>query len=277
MSVGRDVYLDSNLQIARLEKLSGTAVHAIDDLSVEQKGTKWFISKYAGKVMFRTTCMLLPLDAGFLTNPAWVADRNKLLGGDFPSTVAKRQPSATSELMSTFSFFEDTMLSDGRKWIANTDKPTSVDIEAIWQFIWLDNVQDPLPEQYFSAAKYPNVRAWIERFKHVLREAEQSLAPIEQISGDEAALLIRDSGSVADEELTFDESDPVVTASGLKKGDTVTFWTNDVADQSQKDIGSLVGFDQEKAVIDVSNELTTTIRVHIPRIGFGIEKTTPRV
>lgn len=266
MAMGRDIYLDSGLQIKQLDALGSTKLAAYKP-SIEQKAIEHLVSKYVCKVVFWNSTHLLPLQSAFLSDPAFIADRKKLLGMDFRELVEKRRPSAIVEFKSVFSFLEDTLLSDGRKWLANTAYPTPVDIEAIWPIVWLDAFEGALPDEDFSAARYPLVRAWLERFKDAERDAEQALSPIEEINGQEAADIIT-SASATNQDVPFDNTDAVVQAKKLNKGDTIRFWANDVADQSQRDVGVVVGLDQQQMVIDMA-----AIRVHVPRTGFAFEKT----
>lgn len=164
---------------------------------------------------------MLPLDGVLLKQPQFVADRAALLGFDFKAGVAKKQPGAISETLSVFEFLETTLLSDGRKWLLNTDAPTTIDIEAVWQIVWLDEFETAFPAAYFSRDKFPNMRRWVDRFNHVVKEAEQTIGPIVEVTGDEAEKIIR-AGDLHEESVSFDKNDPLLKSLGLAKGDTVT-------------------------------------------------------
>lgn len=273
LAIGRDVYLDSSLQISQLDTVPHSVQPSLssDPHTPDQQAVQWLISRYVCKVAFRTASTLLPLDHGFLTDPIFVADRAKLLGFDFRSSVVQRQPAATSEILATLELLETTLLTDGRKWLLKTEKPTTVDIEAIWPIAWLDEIENALPTQFFGSDRFPLVYGWLERFKVVVKKAHESLGHIEEVSGANATQSIHNAPSGAtQQQTTVDDGDPIVLSKGLKRGQQVSIWTNDVPSQSHKDSGKLLGFDRHEIVIQVQKG-DATFQLHAPSAGFNIE------
>lgn len=273
LAIGRDVYLDSSLQIAQLDSTPPNVQPSLssDPNTPEQQAIQWLVSRYVCKVAFRTASTLLPLDHGFLTDPVFVADRAKLLGFDFRSSVVQRQPAATSEVLATFELLETTLLTDGREWLLKTERPTTVDIEAIWPIVWLDEIENALPPQFFGPDRFPLVYGWLERFKVAVKIAQESLGHTEEIAGAVAAESIHNAPAGAtQEQARVDTSDPVALSNGLKRGQQVSIWTNDVPGHSQKDSGKLLGFDHHEIVIQVQKD-AATFQLHAPSGGFNIE------
>lgn len=273
LAIGRDVYLDSGLQIAQLDTAPRSVQPSLssDPHTPEQQAIQWLISRYVCKVAFRTASTLLPLDHGFLADPIFVADRAKLLGFDFRSSVVQRQPAATSEILATLELLETTLLADGRQWLLKTEKPTTVDIEAIWPIAWLDEIENALPPQFFGPDRFPFVCGWLERFKAAVKIAQDRLGRIEEVSGAVAAQSIQSAPAGAiQEQATVDDGDPIALRKGLKRGQHVSIWTNDVPGQSHKDSGKLLGFDRHEIVIQVQNG-DATFQLHAPSAGFNIE------
>lgn len=271
MAIGRDVYYDSSLQIAKLDMIPvrGNNVLSKDAMTAEQKFISWLVSNYLCKVNFRTAANLLPLDAGALTNPAFFADRTKLLGFDFKAMVAREQPRALSAFLSLFEMLETTVLSDGRTWLLNGDAPTALDIETAWQIVWLDMI-NALPAAHFSEKQFPNVRKWIATFNRVVKEAEAAAGRVPKVSGSEAQSILL-AGKYVEAEGGVVDSDPFISQLGLKKGDAVTIWPNDAADATRKDSGRLIAANRDEIVIAVGSG-DALLHVHAPIKGFHVKK-----
>lgn len=278
LAIGRDIYLDSGLSISKLDTVAATGRNVLDKgpKTPEQKALEWMMNRYVGKMTFRTSAALLPIDGALVKEPAFQADRTALLGFDWRAGVAQRQPGAMSETVATFEFLEHTLLSDGRKWLLNTDAPTAMDIEAVWQIVWLDEFKTAFPDLHFSKDKFPNLRAWVDRFNQVVKEAEQSFGDIPQVSGDEAERLIRNSDfNEQGAAIEHDQNDPLVKSLKLQKGDQVTIWPNDVADKSHTDTGNLVAANREEIVVEIQGQDgKPSIHLHAPFAGVNIKKNT---
>lgn len=279
MAIGNSVILDSSLQVTKLEELpsSGDAViPSPSPVNVDHKAIQFLVSRFVCKVLFRTLSYLMRVDKGFLASRKFNEDRSKLLGGDFKQAVLRRQPGAMAEVIAVFEFLENTLLTDGRKWLLNTEQVTSVDIEAAWALVWIDGMDEGLPQEHFSEQRFPKVRAWMNRYRSILHQEQQKRGPVEDISGDEAAKLIKIS-PVNVEEAGVNPIDPVAKSLGLSKGDLITIWTNDVPKVVEKDTGKLVALLSNEIVMDVTTP-GGTFRVYAPRNGFEIQKqSSPRL
>ncbi|KAF4970183.1 hypothetical protein FZEAL_10100 [Fusarium zealandicum] len=268
LAVGRDVYLDTRLQLSKLESLFpnlprlGTSEP--DQLAVER-----LLSSFTNDTgVFGAAMQLLPLELPLLQDPAYYRDRGEFLGKDLSGEGMKaRRPEALVEIARAFTFLETTLLADGRDWVLGTQSPSLADIEAVWPFHWITGLQGALPEDKFSPSVYPRVYAWINRFQDAVSAAKKQTGRPKTLTGEEAAAMIQ-GGMQPEPEKGIDVGDAVVLAQALRRGDAVVVWPTDTG-SSGRDEGRLVGIDAEEVVYETRG---ASVRVHAPRHGFRVEK-----
>jgi len=212
----------------------------------------------------------MPPGLPHMKDPAFLKDRADLLEGVMEYTAeaaAEARPHAIIEVKSAFEFLETTLLADGRMWILNTEVPSLADIEAVWPLHWILLVPGALPQDQISAALYPKVFSWIERFKEAVSSAEKVVPASLTVDGEQASETI-DGSSYNDREGEVDENDFVVQQHGLSKGQLVRVWPTDSGSR-HKDLGRLVGIDGQEVVIETQAG-ETAVRVHAPRHGFRV-------
>lgn len=295
MSIGRDIYLDTRLIIAKLEVLypasSPSSPHpgisSLPSASPDQAALQHLISRWTTEFpggLFSHAARLMPPDSGFLRNKHFVRDRNQLVSGNpdakafTPEGLRAARPAALVEVMRFVEFLEGTMLADGRDWVlggtATEGGPSLADIEAVFILHWLNGMPGALPPDVIGPAKYPRTFAWIARFDgHVKQVATKP----DVVTGEEAAALVLDAAYA--EPLTSDggetvcREDPVVAALGLHRGDVVTVWPVDQAPVN-KDTGVLVKMNATEVVIELvtAKGEGETVRVHAPKHGFRVVK-----
>lgn len=275
LTIGKDVYLDTRLQLLKLEamfpSLPRLGAGDADGKAVERLLSHFIID---GGI-FSKAVQLLPTDLPLLNDPAYYKDRGDFMGANLSKEAMQRaRPEAVMEFTSAFSLLETTLLADGRNWILKTDEPSLADIEAVWPLHWLSGIPGALPEDMFSPRLYPKVYAWIQRFQKAVSTAKSKLGKPKTLSGEEAAKLITTS-PFHQAEGGVDLDDPVVVALKLQKGDKVTLYPADTG-RSHKDVGTLVAVNQEEVVIEVEADGDTAVRVHAPRHGFHLKKYTER-
>lgn len=270
LSIGRDVYLDTRLQLIKLENLD-TSAPRLGASDADQQAIQRLLSTLMTDAgVFGWAASLLPTDLPLLKNPAFQKDREEFSGvRPTPEAQARSRPVALRELASVFTFLETTLLADGREWILKTPSPSLADIEAVWPLHWMASLPGALPKDKFSPAVYPKVYAWIQRFEEAFQVAKKKLGKPKTLSGEEAAKLIVGS-AYHEKEGVVDASDFDVSALGLKKGDQVNVGPTDFG-AARKDIGSLVGVSEQEVVYETRGE-DGTVRVHAPRHGFKIRK-----
>lgn len=274
LAIGRDVYLDTRLQLPVLEscfpelpQLGFSADGDTEKYAIQQLLS--VLTNEAG--VFATAGQLLPTNLPVLNDPTWFKDRSDFSGAALSKQAMERaRPGAEVEMLRVFRILED-MLRDGREWIAGSEKASLADIEAVWPVHWLTSIPGALPEDKFSEETFPKVYAWIGRFQEAVTAAKKrpgSSKPI-KLGGQDAANLIFGS-QYSDDTPRVDEKDSVVVSQGLKAGDQVEIWPADTG-KSRRDRGTLVALDGRQAVIEIESE-GQSLRVHTPRHGFHLKK-----
>ncbi|KAK5987097.1 hypothetical protein PT974_11215 [Cladobotryum mycophilum] len=271
MSIGRDVYLDSRLQLEKLEEMFPEKPR-LGATTAEHKAVERLLSHFiidAG--IFANGVTLLPTNLPMLKDPRYFKDRGDYIGGNLSKeSMARARPEATMEFSAAFELLETTLLADGREWILRTKEPSLADIEAVWPFHWLSGIPGALPVEIFSPEKFPKVYAWMKRFQDAVSVAKKKVEKVVTLDGEAAASFIEGS-EYHDAEGSVDEADPVVVAQGLKKGDAVVVSPTDTG-KAHKDVGKLVSVDGKEVVIEVVTEKKKSVRVHAPRHGFRVKK-----
>ncbi|CAM1500710.1 Fc.00g098720.m01.CDS01 [Cosmosporella sp. VM-42] len=268
LAIGRDVYLDTRLQIPKLEALF-PELPRLGATEPGQLAVERLLSHFTNDGdVFNHAVQLLPVDLPLLNDPKYYKDRGDFIGGDLSKEgMGKNRPEALREVARALEFLETTLLADGRDWVLKTETPSLADIEAVWPFHWLTGLPGALPKDKFSADVYPRVYAWIQRFQEAISTARKKTGKPRTISGDEAAQAISQS-SYSESEKAVDGEDTVVASQKLKRGDTITVWPTDTG-SSHRDSGKLVGIDAQEVVWE-----TPSVRVHAPRHGFGVRRDT---
>ncbi|KAH6899855.1 hypothetical protein B0T10DRAFT_468965 [Thelonectria olida] len=271
MSIGRDVYLDTRLQLPKLEDLF-PELPRLGATDPDQVALQRLMSSFTNDSgLFGSAVQLLPTDLPFLQDPAYFRDRGDFVGRTLTAEgMHKARPEALGAFARAMDFLETSLLADGRDWVLKTQAPSLADIEAVWPFHWLAGIPGALPEERFSPAAYPRVYAWIKRFQDAVSAARKKAGKPATISGEEAAKCIL-SSRYNEPERAVDEADAVVIAQGLRRGDVVKVWPTDTG-SSGRDVGELVGIDVGEVVFETGTG-DETVRVHAPRHGFRVVKT----
>ena len=274
LAIGKDIYLDTRLQLSRLEslfpsipQLSGAAANPNGEL------IEALLQKYVNDTgIFMRAAQLIPTNSPAIKSPAFLKDRSDLMGAPFTKEfLEKLRPDALVAIQAMFDFLENVLLKDGRTWALDTSAPSLADVEAVWLVIWLISMPTALPAEKFSEKFYPRVYKWVANFQGALADAEKRLGEPETLKGDRAAEKIwNTTGWVDGEDMHVDEEDEVAKKLGLKKGDVVKVWSTD-SGSAHKDTGKLVAFNSGEIVIGVK-EGKEMIRIHAPRHKFAVKK-----
>ncbi|UKZ91919.1 uncharacterized protein TrAFT101_012034 [Trichoderma asperellum] len=271
LSIGRDIYVDTRLQLPKLEELH-PELPRLGATTPEQKAIERLLSAFIiDGGIFQEAAKLLPLDLPLFKDPNYFKDRGDFSGKPFSLEALKKiRPDALAEITVGFDLFETTLLADGREWILKTENPSLADIEGVWALHWVSGLKGALPADRFSPEKYPLVYAWIKRFQEAVTAAKARNGKPKSLSGEEAAKVIEKS-SWNEKEKTVDVGDPLVVAEGLKKGSMVAVCPTDTG-RSHKDIGKLVSLDKDEVVIEIKTPEGETVRLHTPRHGFKLRR-----
>ncbi|KJZ73904.1 hypothetical protein HIM_06797 [Hirsutella minnesotensis 3608] len=275
MAIGRDVYLDTRLQLRKLEELPGPKPKLGSERGDDQVVERLLSIAATDGGVFRTAAALLPPTLPLLKDPAFQRDRADLMGAPFdPEALSHGRPEALRELLGVFELLETTLLADGRNWLLKTDGPGLADLEAVWPLHWMTIGMPPghLPQDHFSPATFPKVYAWIRRFDAAVSEASAKLGKPKTLKGGEAARLVAQA-PWHEAERPVDAADFVAAAvqGGIRKGDAVAVRPTDTG-TSRTDTGALVSLDKDEVVFETSVEGGGSVRVHAPRHGFRVTR-----
>lgn len=271
LSIGRDIYFDTRLQLPKLEAMYPD-LPRLGASTADQKGLERLLSAFIiDGGIFQQGVKLLPLDLPFLKDPRYFKDRGDYMGAKLSAGAMKKiRPEALGEFAAAFELLETTLLADGREWILKTEKPSLADIEAVWPFHWVSGLPGALPKERFSPEVYPRVYSWIKRFQEAVTAAKKSVEKPTTLDGEEAARVI-ESSSWHEEEGKVDEEDPLVVAEELKKGGMVVISPTDTG-RAHKDVGRLVSLVKDEVVIEVKTDKGEGVRIHAPRHGYKLRR-----
>jgi len=262
MAIGNDVYADTRLIIAELERRFPSGRLGSSDPA--QTGIEHLLRRYITDAgIFMRAAALIPPDMPLLKDPKFQADREQMTGRKWSSeSQAKGRPEALVHIRELFDILEETFLADGRKFLLGGDEPMLADVETSFVITWLMSMKVALPNELFSKERYPKVLAWVDRFNKQVKSRSQK--PV-TLKGDQAKDFIV-GGEKAPQNV--DETDPT----GLKNGDMVTVYPLDSGSRN-RDTGKIVTLTAQEVAIEVEKDGKTVV-LHTPRWGFRIERAT---
>ncbi|KAG9187909.1 hypothetical protein G6011_05780 [Alternaria panax] len=267
MAVGKDVYCDSRLIVSKLESLypnSALSPYTPTEIGIRKLFESWTID---GGI-FANSVKMMPYwqEASFLSNKAFVDDRQKLTGRRFTvEALEAGRPDGAQHLQQAFDMLETTFLADGREWILSTQEPSLADIDAVWPFKWLisdPRMKESLPAEQFNAKTYPKVFAWVKRFVTELEKKKEMLPKPSALDGKAMGKRTLDA-AIPPETIAFVNAN----SQGLKYGDEVEIKPSDYG-QMGKTVGTLVGLTINEVVIRNLKD----VHVHFPRWNFAISR-----
>ena len=264
LAIGRDVYADTRLILAKLEATHPSTPRLDTARSPEHRALRKLLEVWTVDAgLFERAAALIPASLPLTRDPAFRRDRLDFNNG---RRVARR-PEAVLAVREAAALLEDTLLADGRDWVLGTPAPSLADIEAVWPFHWLTTMPGALPEEQVSAVRFPRVFAWVDRFKAAVRAARGGGGAAPTLSGEEARDAVV-GAPYHEAEGEVDEGDACVRADELRKGLRVTLYPTD-SGSSGKDVGSLVSMTGDEVVIETAAG-ASTVRLHAPRHGFRV-------
>ncbi|KAK8095918.1 Glutathione s-transferase [Apiospora kogelbergensis] len=283
LAIGRDVYLDTRLILQKLEALyPASAAHpSLSAATAEGRALHGgLLSAWTNDAggLFWNAVSLIPAGMPGTNDPAFLADRAEMMGlpRDGPSPIsaearAGRRPDALCEIAEAMALLESTLLDGGEKsWLLGTERPTLVDIEAVFVFAWLAAMPGALPKDTMGPAAFPRFYGWMARFIKTVEAAEKENGEAAMVKGDEAARMVLGS-AFAEPEGSMDASHPVVVAEGLQKGDRVKMWPTD-SGSGHKESGKLVSMSLKEIVVEAQAKEGLSVRIHAPRHGYKVKK-----
>ncbi|KAL2862213.1 glutathione S-transferase family protein [Aspergillus lucknowensis] len=272
LSIGRDVYLDSRLILERLERLGAPNPPFASTATPEQRGLERLLASFTLDTgLFKSIVQVLLPHTPLLHNEAFLKDRTEMIGAppgyNFADFLLAGGADALMAVKGALEVLETTLLADGREWLAGTREPGRADIEAVWSIQWLFSVPGALPGEYISARIFPKVFAWVERFEKAVSVAQKGFRRPETFSGEQVADILG-KAAVSEAADVVDESDPLVRAERLRKGQVVQLWPTDSGSR-HKTVGRLLGLTAREITIETTGG-EVSVRVHAPRQGFRV-------
>ncbi|KAL8631956.1 hypothetical protein Q9189_002332 [Teloschistes chrysophthalmus] len=266
MSIGRDVYCDTRLILQKLEERFPTGALGAtqaDKRALESLLEKWTID---GGV-FSRAAQLIPPEMPLLNDLKWVKDREDFMGRSWAKAdITRARPEAIAHMRDFFDLVESTILADGRSWVLDTQGPSLADINAIWPFHWVVNMQGALPPSLFGKERFPKIYAWLDRFDKAVKDSKQSAPKVTTLKGAEAIQYITQA-EFAEPEGSVDAEDPLA----LEKGQYVESWPIDSGFR-HRDSGQLVALTRQEVVLKTQAKIGhRDIHVHHPRTNFRIQ------
>lgn len=278
------MYLDTRLILQKLEALyPASAAHpplsAAASDPVGRALHSGLLSAWTNDAggLFWNGVFCMPADLPGTNDPRFLADRAEMMGlsRDAPSPISKearaaRRPEALCEIAEAMHLLESTLLAgEGRDWLMGTERPSLVDIEAVFVFVWLSVMPGALPKDTMGPVAFPRLHAWVARFVEAAGAAEKENGAPTTVGGDEAAKLVF-GAAFAEAEGAVNGSNPVVVAEGLQKGDKVLVWPTD-SGSGHKESGTLVSMTLKEIVLEAQGK-GGSVRVHAPRHGYKVKK-----
>lgn len=265
MAIGRDIYLDTRIMIARLDELFPPSSEHPALSTKETIGLGGLLNKLAVDSMFREVAKNIPSHFPLLRDVKFQKDRAQL----FPPSPTKPEgklirPEAITHMRHLFDIVE-ALFADGREWVGGTEKPSLADLEGLWPMDWLITDLEPSKE-YFSETIYPRVYAWRSRFRSALDAAKQRNGKAVRVKGEQATKIVTCS-KFSDKQLVVDANDPLK----LKEGTVVDVFPLDYGGHLHQDRGRLVKLTKDEVAIAVQSKSGKELHIHAPRWQFRVK------
>ncbi|KAI8938303.1 hypothetical protein NX059_005955 [Plenodomus lindquistii] len=267
LAIGKDIYLDTRLVLRKLELLfPGTANSPTLGATKPQDAfLQNLLQRYIieGPV-FGTVAGLVP--AGVAADTTFIKDRAGFLGRTWAKEeLEEGRGDCIAYVKGLCGLFEETVFSDGRKWVLGGEKPSLADIEAVWP---LDFCMDlPMPAEVQLEKQFPKTAAWIARYRASRDEAKSSAPKPTMLEGQAAAEMIHRS-EYAESDNVIDGDDALGLAAGIEVEVYPAAWGSE-----HRDRGRLVGLTKDEVTISVQSKGGAQVRIHAPRTGFKIRAT----
>jgi hypothetical protein len=273
------VYVDTRLILEKLESLFpsasayGTTIRApLTPSSKYGASVQALLSRFMiDGGGFATAAKLIPLDLPLLNDERFQKDREDFSGTRWTtSAMAKGRPDALVAFKDAFMLVEK-LLDDESAWIAGTSLeqgPTLADIEGVWLFSWLFGMKGAV-DDVATKEDFPKVFAWVARFEKAVKDAQAKIPKVVNIKGPEIEKAWETAGWGEESSMQVDERDPMK----LRADEEVELFPAD-SGMNHKDKGRLIGLTPEEVVIEKRTPAGQAIRIHAPRRGFRVRKTT---
>ncbi len=254
MQIGADIYCDTQLIIAELEKRHPRPSVFPDG----NPGIGYALGSWAhGPYVVTSVAIYMGADdpfAGDVSLPRhFYEDRKKMWMTQFDTDALKpRLPGYRTRLRAHTEFLR-MQLADGRKFMTG-DKPGLVDLHAMWDPWFLRRFAPA--EARWAYDPYPEIAAWEARLAEIGHGARSEMAPSDALAIARAAEPAATAGVEADDPLN------------LPTGTRVAVTPSDYAEVAVE--GTLAQTTVQSVSIRRRDDQVGEVVVHFPKIGYEI-------
>jgi len=252
LQVGADIYCDTLLMLAELEKRSqdvslGTADHeGIAKMAAAWAGGKWF--QTSASVIFGAIGEHMP--------PKFIEDRKKMSGRSFDlETMKAAAPFLRDQWRTQLMWIEEQLQAGKGEWLGGP-KPSLIDIHAFMNPWFVGkNIPDFL-NACFDAM--PLTKDWYSRLRKIEGRVPEKISGADAIEIAQGVEPSAKTASTEGELRSFAPGDKVAIA----PDDYAKDWVG----------GALVLANAERVVISRRDDRAGHVHVHFPRVGYILRK-----
>lgn len=250
MQIGADIFCDSQLIVAELERRFPTpTLFPGGDAGMAQALQFW-----ADRTFFQSAVGVIFGGMGDTVTPQFAKDREALSGRPFDVKAMKAAAPHMAEQLRAHLAFIEAQLADGRRFLT-ADAPGLADAAAYYN-LWFVRVGHEPGVALFEA--FPNVVRW--------EAAVRDIGHGQVTSGRREEALAIAQRSTPEPQGQVDPTEP----NGLKAGERVFVAADDYGRDPVE--GVLVGSSASRVAIRRPIEGGGEVNVHFPRAGFSVRR-----
>jgi glutathione S-transferase len=245
MQIGADVFCDSQVIMAEIERRAGASSSA--------DGLGWPVNLWADRLFFQASVAVIFGELGESVPRAFIDDREKLMGRSFDVSAMKAAAAPMGAQWRTQAAWIETALAAGSPFLQG-EAPGIADIAAYMNVWFLTTFTPHLAAPLLDG--FDRTVAWRERLK-AIGHGRRS-----EMTTGEALAVARDAKPA--EPTAHDPSEPL----GLSPGQMVAVAADDYGRDSI--LGRLVAANRAEVVIAREDKDLGEINVHFPRVGYWV-------
>ena len=246
MQIGADVYCDSQVILAELER-------RFPNPSVVT-GADWAVNLWADRIWFQASVAVIFGEIGDSIPKEFAEDREKLSGRPFDVVAMKAAaPFMKPQWRAYAAWLEDGLAKSD--FLGGT-KPSLADVAA-WMNVWWTGAAAPAVADQLLAG-FDRTLAWRDRLRVIGHGRRRDMTPAE-------ALEVAAAASPASA-LDTDPNDP----SGLKPGDAAVVQADDYGRDPMA--GTVVAVTRDRVTLARDAGDLGTIHLHVPRVGYVLSR-----
>lgn len=246
LQVGADIYIDSQLALAEIERRLPSPKCAL--------GPAFAVNLWSDRLLFQATVALIFGRLGDRVDPAFMADREKLSGRPFdPAAMAAVAGPMKGQWRGHAAFLEQALASTDQPFLAGA-QASLIDVAAHMNVWWLGAAFPDLLDE--MTAGLPRLRAWHAALSAV-GEGRRT-----ELSGAEALAIARTAEPAP--ALPHDPHD----VTGFAPGDAVIVSADDYG--RDPIAGVLVSADAHRLTLARDTPDLGRLHLHVPRVGYAV-------